>query len=203
MQTIQNRQIILASASTVRLGLMQAAGLDVAARPARIDEEGMRAALHHEGASPRDQADALAEMKARKIADRNPECLVLGCDQILACKGTVFGKPSSREQAMDHLSQLCGNTHQLLSAMVLYDQGKPIWRHVGTARLTMTNPSPAWLLAYVDRNWDSIRHSVGCYKLEEEGIRLFTAIEGDYFTILGLPMLPLLSYLGLRGFIET
>ena len=163
----------------------------------------MRAALAAEAATPRDIADALAEMKARKVADRSGPDLVLGCDQVLDFQNKVWGKPETPAEALAQLMALRGRSHKLLSAVVLYDAGKPIWRHVGEVRLTMRRMSDEWLADYVSRNWDSIRHSVGGYKLEEEGIRLFSALEGDYFTILGLPLLPLLGYLGERGFITT
>ncbi|WP_151718937.1 Maf family protein [Gemmobacter serpentinus] len=197
------RPLLLASASETRLAMLRNAGLEVTAMPARIDEETIRLALEAEGAHPRDIADALAEMKARKLADRNPEALILGCDQVLQFDNCAFGKPTSPEDALAQLRLMRGKKHQLLSAIVLYDAGKPIWRHIGRADLTMRDFSEDWLQAYVTRNWDSIRHSAGCYKLEEEGIRLFTSVEGDYFTILGLPLLPLLGYLELRGFIEA
>lgn len=197
------RPLLLASASQIRLQLLRNAGLEVAALPARVDEDSIRRALESESATPRDIADALAEVKARKIGDKNPDALVLGCDQVLAFKGKVFGKPDTADEARSQLCALRGQTHQLLSALVLYDQAKPIWRHVGQARLTMLPVSDAYIDSYLSRNWDSARHSVGAYKLEEEGVRLFSAIEGDYFTILGLPLLPLLGYLGQRGFIAT
>jgi septum formation protein len=98
---------------------------------------------------------------------------------------------------------LRGKTHRLLSAAVLYHDGRPVWRQVGEARLTMRDLSDSYLDDYLARNWDSIRHAVGCYKLEEEGVRLFSAIEGDHFTILGLPLIPLLSYLGQKGIIPA
>lgn len=197
------RPLLLASASETRLTLLRNAGLEVTALPARIDEDTIRQTLESEGANPRDIADALAEMKARKLADRNPEALVLGCDQVLQFDHRAFGKPATPEDAIIQLSMLRGQRHQLLSALVLYDRGKPIWRHVGRVDLTMRAFSDDWLQGYVARNWDSIRHAAGCYKLEEEGIRLFTLVEGDYFTVLGLPLLPLLAYLELRGFIEA
>ncbi|MDQ2065182.1 Maf family nucleotide pyrophosphatase [Xinfangfangia sp. CPCC 101601] len=195
--------IILASASEIRQTLLKAAQIPFEIRPARVDEESIRAALEAEGASARDLADTLAEMKARKIAEKDPSALVLGCDQVLELDGKVFSKPESPEHAADQLRALSNQTHRLLSALVIYDKGQPVWRHVGTARLTMRPLSEAYLQDYVARNWDSIRHAVGCYKLEEEGVRLFSAIEGDHFTILGLPMLPLLSYLQTRGFIAA
>lgn len=195
--------LILASASEIRLALLRAAGLAVTPHPARIDEALIRASLEAESADPRDIADTLAELKARKIANRHPEALVLGCDQVLDFQHQSFGKPATRSEAAAQLVTLRGQTHRLLSAVVLYEGGKPVWRHLGEARLTMRDFSDAWLDDYLTRNWESICHSVGGYKLEEEGVRLFTAVEGDYFTILGLPLLPLLAYLGQRGFITT
>jgi len=197
------KPLILASSSATRAQILRAAGLTLSTQSPRIDEETMRRALESEGAHPRDIADALAEMKARKIADRNPDALVLGCDQVLEFDRRAWGKAETMAVARGQLLSLRGQPHHLLSALVLYDDGKPVWRHIGKATLTMREFSDAWLDDYLVRNWESIRHSVGGYKLEEEGIRLFTAIEGDYFTILGLPLLPLLAYLGTRGFIAT
>lgn len=197
------RPLILASSSETRLRLLQAAGISVSQSNPRIDEEALRAALEAEAATPRDIADALAEMKARKVADRSGPDLVLGCDQVLDFQNKAWGKPQTEAEALSQLLAFRGQSHKLLSAVVLYDAGRPIWRHVGEVRLTMRTMSDDWLAAYVGRNWHSIRHSVGGYKLEEEGIRLFSTIEGDYFTILGLPLLPLLGYLGERGFITT
>jgi septum formation protein len=196
------KPLILASSSETRLHLLQAAGLDVVARNPRIDEIAIRDSLTAEDASPRDIADALAEMKARKIAEREEGALVLGCDQVLEFDRRAWGKPETPDEALQQLQMFRGKSHKLLSAVVLYDAGKPIWRHLGEVRLTMRMMSDDWLAGYVARNWESIRHSVGGYRLEEEGIRLFLTIEGDYFTILGLPLLPLLGYLGERGFID-
>ena len=195
--------LLLASASPIRLALLQNAGLAVTAHPARIDEDAIRAGLQVERANPRDVAETLAEMKARKLADRNPDSLVLGCDQVLALGNQIWSKPTDRPEATRQLQALRGQVHHLHSAVVLYHQAKPVWRHIGTARLSMTNFSDAYLDAYLSRNWPAIATSVGAYQLEGEGIRLFSAIEGDYFTILGLPLLPLLSYLALRGFIAS
>ncbi len=195
--------LLLASQSSIRLTLLRNAGLAVEPHPARIDEDALRAALQAEEASPRDIADALAEAKALKLAQRYPMALVLGCDQILALGPRIFAKPIGKTEARQQLEDLSGHTHQLLSALVLYDKGEPVWRHVGTARLTMRQASPAYLDAYLDRTWPEVSQSVGAYQLESEGIRLFSAIEGDYFTILGLPLLPLLTYLSLRGFIPS
>lgn len=191
--------LILASASESRARLLQQAGVLVQPIPARIDEDSVKNALIAENAPPRDIADTLAEMKARKIAEKGSGGLVLGCDQVLASKGGLLSKPSSRDEARTQLTQLRGETHQLLSAAVVYDGLEPVWRHVGVARLTMRDFSDAYLDDYIDRNWDSIKWSVGGYKIEEEGIRLFRSIMGDTFTIQGLPLLELLSYLTLRG----
>ncbi len=198
-----NRPLILASASKIRLDMLLAAGLTVTAQPARVDEDAIRIGLQAENAAPRDIADALAEIKARKLADKYPTELVLGCDQILSFQSRVYAKPESRDEARRQLQSFCGQTHHLISAIVLYDQAKPVWRHMSEASLTMHPVSDAYLDDYLTRNWHSVQHSVGAYKLEEEGIRLFSAVKGDYFTILGLPLLQLLGYLGQRGFIAT
>jgi septum formation protein len=193
--------IVLASTSSTRLQLLRAAGLTVEAIAPRVDEETAKAALLGEGASPRNIADALAEMKARKVSDKCPGDLVLGCDQVLDCDGVIFSKPDSPGQARAHLHQLRGKSHRLLSAIVAYESSEPVWRHVAEARMTMHPLSDAYIDDYVERNWESVRHSVGCYKIEEEGVRLFSAIAGDHFTILGLPLLPLLAWMGTRGMI--
>ncbi|WP_322891005.1 MULTISPECIES: Maf family protein [unclassified Yoonia] len=192
-------KIILASGSTIRAQLLRNAGVAFDIHLARIDEDAVRASLQSENASPRDIADTLAELKAQRVAAKHPGALVIGCDQILALDQDIVAKPETPAAALDQLRALRGRKHQLLSAAVIYGEGKPLWRHVGVVRLHMRDASDDYLAAYVDRNWDSIRHAVGAYKLEEEGVRLFTRIEGDYFNVLGLPLLELLSYLTLRG----
>lgn len=194
--------LILASGSEIRRTLLENAGLVIETRPARVDEDSMRAALTAEGAAPRDIADALAEMKAQKVSRQAPDALVLGCDQILDHQGACLSKPETVSDARAQLVALRGSRHALLSAAVVYRGGQPLWRHVGVARLEMRDFSDAYLDAYLARNWDSIRHSVGGYKLEEEGIRLMSRVEGDYFTILGLPLMELLGWLTVRGDIE-
>ena len=196
-------KIILASGSAIRADLLRQADVAFTVQIARIDEGAVRASLQADNASPRDIADTLAELKAQKIASRHPDALVIGCDQILAFDQEILTKPDTKAQAVDQLRALRGRKHQLMSAAVIYGEGKPLWRHVGTVRLHMRDASDDYLAAYVDRNWDSIRHAVGAYKLEEEGVRLFTRIEGDYFNVLGLPLLELLSYLTLRGTLQT
>lgn len=198
-----NDPIILASGSAIRATLLRNAGVDFTVEIPRLDEETIRASLQAEQASPRDIADTLAEMKAQRIAARVPDALVIGCDQVLAHGRDILSKPSSPDQALAQLRSLRGSAHQLLSAAVIYERGKPVWRNVGVVRLRMRDASDAYLTDYVGRNWGSIRHAVGAYKLEEEGVRLFTRIDGDYFNVLGLPLLELLSYLTLRGTLSS
>nr|WP_253196201.1 Maf family nucleotide pyrophosphatase [Roseovarius sp. PS-C2] len=196
------RQIILASGSDIRATLLRNAGVVFDVVPARVDEEALRDAMLAEDAGARDIADALAEMKAQKISAKHPEALVIGCDQVLNLQGQLLTKPESPETARTQLIAMRGKRHELLSAAVICENGKPVWRHVGLVRLLMRQFSDAYMDDYIARNWDSIRHSVGAYKLEEEGVRLFSQVQGDYFTVLGLPLLELLSYLTLRGDLE-
>lgn len=191
--------IILASGSKIRATLLRNAGLEIEVSPARVDEVALKSALLQEDATPRDVADALAEIKAQKISAKQPEAIVIGCDQILELKGSIFDKPTSPDDAHAQLKALSGQTHRLMSACVLYQGGEPLWRHVGVARMFIHTLSDTYIQDYVDRNWDEIQHCVGCYQLEAEGARLFSRIEGDNFTVLGLPLLELLSYLSLRG----
>ena len=193
--------IVLASTSPIRRHILQAAGIVVEVAAPRVDEVTARDSLLAEGSTPRDIADALAEIKARKIAEKRPGDLVLGCDQVLELDRAILSKPETADEARDHLRRLRGRSHTLHSAIVCYENALPVWRHVAEARLTMHPISDAYLDDYVTRNWESIRHSVGCYKIEEEGVRLFSAVSGDHFTILGLPLLPLLAWLGTRGMI--
>ena len=194
--------LILASASLVRRQLLENAGLTFESVPARVDETAIKAGLIAEAAPPRDVADILAEMKARKVGAKRPDALVIGCDQVLSFEGEIFDKPVSVEDAKHQLRRLRGGRHQLLSAAVIWGEGKPLWRHVGVVRLQMRDFSDSYLEGYLERNWESIQHSVGGYKLEEEGVRLFSTVQGDYFHVLGLPLLEILGYLGLRGDIE-
>lgn len=195
--------IILASASEIRSTLLSNAGIEHSVEKARVDEESMKLALIAEGATTRDVADALAEMKALKVASRNTEAIVIGCDQVLDFKGAIISKPKSHEEAIAQLTQMQGEEHRLLSAAVVFYQGEPVWRHVGVVRLKMDNSSDAYIADYVQRNWASIQWAVGAYKLEEEGLRLFTKIDGDYFNVLGLPMIELIAYLKRRGAISS
>ena len=191
--------IILASSSEIRATLLRNAGVPFTTEKPRVDEEMIRASLEAEEASPRDIADFLAEAKARKVSLKANGALVIGCDQVLDFDGSVMSKPADPSECLAQLTALRGKTHRLLSAAVIYKDGEPLWRHVGVVRLTMREFSDDFLRDYVDRNWESVRWSVGGYKLEEEGVRLMSRIEGDYFNVLGLPMIELLNYLTVRG----
>ena len=193
------QDMILASGSKIRATLLRNAGVHFRPIAARIDEIALRAALTAEAATPRDVADTLAEMKAKKVAAKEPGALVIGCDQVLALGSDILSKPETPEEAIAQLTALRGRAHQLLSAAVIYADGQPQWRHVGVVRLHMRDVSDGFVADYVARNWEEIRYCVGSYQIEAEGVRLFNRIEGDYFNILGLPLLELLSYLTLRG----
>ncbi|MEZ5714540.1 MAG: nucleoside triphosphate pyrophosphatase [Paracoccaceae bacterium] len=197
------RPIVLASGSEIRQSLLRKAGVAFTVAVARVDEETIKQSLLSEGANPRDIADALAEAKAMKQSARMPEALVIGCDQVLDFDGRLLSKPESPDEAKAQLWAMRGKRHSLLSAAVLCHRGRPVWRHVGQVRLTMREFSESYLDAYLARNWDSIRWAVGGYKLEEEGVRLFSRIDGDYFNVLGLPLVEILGYLSISGDLDA
>jgi septum formation protein len=182
---------------------LENAGLSIEVVAPRVDEEMIRAGMLAGDNRPRDIADALAEAKAGRVSAKHPGGLVLGCDQVLDLEGEILSKPETLDAARAQLRAMRGRRHDLLSAAVICEDGAPIWRHVGTARLTVRDFSDAWLDGYLQRNWPDIAETVGAYKLEAEGVRLFSRIEGDHFTILGLPLLDLLGFLTLRGDLPT
>ncbi|CAN7738833.1 Maf-like protein [Mesorhizobium caraganae] len=195
-------KIILASGSPFRKATLVNAGLDMEAVPADVDERALEAPLQDSGVSPEDVALILAEAKATEVSERRPGALVLGCDQTLSLGDEVFHKPADMEGARRHLLALSGKTHQLNSAVVLCRDGKVLWRHVGIASLTMRKLDPAFIGRHLARVGAKALSSVGAYQIEGEGIQLFEKIEGDYFTIVGLPLLPVLKELRALGAID-
>ncbi len=192
-------RIILASSSPFRQAMLRNAGIDVEAQSASIDERAVEAPLKGSGASPEDVALVLAEAKALDVSEKRPGRLVLGCDQTLSLGDELFHKPADMDGARRHLLALSGKTHQLNSAAVLARNGATLWRHVGVANLTMRKLDPGFIGRHLAEVGQVALSSVGGYQIEAEGIQLFDRIEGDYFTILGLPLLPLLKFLRSEG----
>ncbi|RWN64056.1 Maf-like protein [Mesorhizobium sp.] len=195
-------KIILASGSPFRKALLVHAGVAVEAVLAAVDERALEAPLQGSGISPEDVALVLAEAKAAEVSERKPGALVLGCDQTLSLGDEVFHKPADMEAARRHLLALSGRTHQLNSAVVLARDGAVLWRHVGVASLTMRKLDPAFIGRHLARVGAKALSSVGAYQIEGEGIQLFERVEGDYFTIVGLPLLPVLAKLREFGAID-
>ena len=193
--------LILASASAARADLLRNAGLSVEIIPARIDEAEVKIALRADGAPARDQADVLAEMKALAVSRSHPGAMVLGADQILDHAGQTFDKPTNRAEAREHLLALRGQRHELLSAAVIARDGEPIWRHIGRARLQMRPFTDEFLDDYLDQMGDEVTKTVGGYMLEGLGAQLFARVDGDYFTILGLPLIETLGFLRQHGYL--
>lgn len=191
--------LVLASQSPARAAMLRAAGVAIEIAPARIDEAAITAAMRAEAAPARDIADVLAEMKARRVVQRMPGRLVLGADQILVADGEMMAKPASMAEARVQLTRLRGKTHELLSAAVICEAGVPVWREVGRARLVMRDFSCAFLDAYLAEEGERVLECAGCYRLEGRGAQLFTRVEGDHFSILGLPLLAVLWFLRTRG----
>lgn len=194
--------LVLASSSPFRRALMENAGLLFQSIPADIDERAIEAPLEKEGAAPDTVALVLALAKAHEVSARYPDALVIGSDQTMSLGSRVYHKPRDLQQARDHLLSLSGKTHRLNSAVAFVRGGDVLWEHVAHAELTVRPLTPHFVARHLDRVGAKALTSVGAYQLEGEGLQLFSAIDGDYFTILGLPMLPLLNKLRELGMID-
>jgi septum formation protein len=195
--------LVLASASPSRRALLEAAGLEPVVRPTGVDEAALKARLLGDGADGEAVALALARAKGEWGSTVDPEAWVLAGDQVLVCDGVLFDKPADLADARRHLQRLRGRTHTLIGATVLYRGGVCLWSHTDRADLTMRDVDDAFLDAYLDRAGETVLSSVGAYRLEAEGVQLFEAVEGGYFTILGLPVIDVLAALRAFGAIEA
>jgi len=187
--------LILASGSPFRKQLMEAAGLKFTAEPARIVEREIEAPLVASGASPEQVAVALAKAKAQDVAARNPQAFVIGSDQVMSIDGRLFHKCTSIEMAREQLASMRGRTHRLSSAISIVQNGQEVWSHVSVADLTFRQFTDAFLDTYIANAGPKVLLTVGAYSYEGLGQQLFEKVEGDFFTIIGLPMLPLLAAL--------
>lgn len=195
--------VVLASGSTVRAALLRAAGVPIVVEAAVIDEAEVKASLRAAAIAADAAAQTLAQLKAHRVSRRHAGALVIGADQVLECGGVTFDKPADLADARRHLLSLRGRRHELLSAAVLMRDGERLWDHLGRASLTMRNFSEAFLDGYLQSAGDAVLSSVGGYQLEGPGAQLFASIEGDYFTILGLPLLPVLDILREHGALRS
>ena len=195
-------RIILASASRFRKALLDNAGIAVEAVPAEIDERAVEEAVDRTGVTPADIAQILAEAKATEVSERYPDAWVVGSDQVLSLDGELLHKAADMGEARRRLLKLSGHTHVLDTGVVLARAGKAVWRHVSTARMTMRPLTPEFVGRYLSQAGSGVLASVGAYQIEGPGIQLFERIEGDHFTIVGLPMLPLLEALRAHGAID-
>ncbi|WP_459196136.1 Maf family protein [Azospirillum argentinense] len=193
--------VVLASGSRTRAEMLERAGVRVTLAPAAVDEEEIKLAARAEGAPVEDVAETLAELKAQRVTRKHPGALVIGADQMLECEGRWFDKPADRDAARVQLQDLRGKMHRLVSCAVVIRDGERLWHHVDRARLTMRPFSDAFLDSYLNAAGDDVLGSVGAYHLEGLGAQLFHRVDGDFFTILGLPLLPLLGFLRVHGVI--
>ena len=196
--------IVLASQSASRRALLQAAGVPFEALSPGVDEDAAKEALRADGLDARALADALAELKALRVSRRVPGGLVLGCDQTLSLEdGSMIDKAVDRADAERILRLLSGRVHHLHSAAVIALNGEPIWRHVERVRMTVRPLSDSFIANYLDREWEQCRWCVGNYRIEGPGVQLFSKVEGSQFGIQGLPLLPLLDFLRVRGVLPS
>ena len=197
------KTVVLASASEIRKQLLEAAGVALQVRPAAVDEDRIRQALQAEGSAAREMAASLAEIKAMRVSAKAPETLTIGCDQILEFNGTAHGKAASLPEARGFLRKLRGKTHRLYSASVICDGGSTVWRACVHADVTFRNFTDRFLDGYIERGGSALLGSVGCYRFEQEGVRLIAKLTGDVHAVYGLPLIPILGYLAERGILES
>ena len=197
------KTVILASASPSRAAVLRNAGVGILCDPAAIDEEAVKNSFRKENGTAAQVAEVLAELKAQRVSQRHEGALVIGADQMLQCGGVWFDKPVDMDHARAHLLALRGKTHELLSAVCIVRDGQCLWRHQESARLTMRPFSDAFLDGYLGATGTAVCQSVGAYRLEDRGAQLFSRIEGDYFTVLGLPLQPLLGFLMDQGVVTA
>jgi septum formation protein len=197
-----SRVLVLASQSPARRALLAKAGVRFETEPAHIDESAVLATVKAEQGGADDAALMLAALKAERVARRRGPAIVLGCDQLLDCEGSWLEKPGDRAQAASQLQALAGKRHELVSAVVAFVDGERAWHHVDRARLTMRTLDRDFIEAYLTAAGDQVLGSVGAYQLEGLGAQLFARVEGDYFTVLGLPLLPVLDFLRQHGLVR-
>lgn len=195
MPNLNQPPIVLASASVSRASILKNAGVKFQTIPSDCDEDSIKNKMREDGATTEEVAERLAMAKAKMVAVDNPDHFIIGADQMLACDGVWYDKPPDIDAARNHLKSLCGKTHQLVSATVILLGKECVWRYSDTSNLTMREFSDDFIEYYLSQAGEKVCRSVGAYQLEGLGAQLFSAVEGDYFSILGLPLLPIMTFL--------